>query len=80
MQRLTAVKPSTVQTPTGDRFGAIDDKGPEIDTVGSVRSQDADRGEAMRRLRARRMALLLMLLSGVFVIAIIGGTWLVLHG
>jgi hypothetical protein len=80
MQRLTAVKPSTVQTPTGDRFGAIDDTGAEVDTLGSVRSQDADRGEAMQRRRARRIALLLMVLSGVFVIAIIGGTWLVLHG
>jgi hypothetical protein len=80
MQRLTAAKPSTVQTPTGDRFGAIHDTKAEIDTVGSVRSQDADRGEAMQRRRARRLALLLMILSGVFVIAIIGGTWLVLHG
>ena len=81
MQRLTAAKPSTVQTPTGDRgFGAIHDTGAEVDTVGYVRSQDADRGEAMQRRRARRIALLLMVLSGVLVIAIIGGTWLLLHG
>ena len=80
MQRLTTVKPSTVQTPTGDRFGAIDDTGAAIDSVGSALSQDADRGEAMQRRRARRIALLLMVLSGVFVIAIIAGTWLVLHG
>jgi len=80
MQRLIAVKPSTVQSPTGDRFGTIDDTGAGIDPAGSVRSQDAHRGEAIQRRRARRIALLLMALSGVFVIAIIGGTWLVLHG
>ena len=80
MQRLTAAKPRTVRPPTGERFGAIEDTGAEIDSVGSVRPQDADPGEAMQRRRARRTALLLMVLSGIFVIAIIGGTWLVLHG
>jgi len=80
MQRLTTAKPSTVQDPIGDRFGAIHDTGAEIDTVASVRSLDADHSEAMLRRRARRIALLLMVLSGVFVIAFIGGIWLMFHG
>jgi hypothetical protein len=80
MQRLTAVKPKTVQTPIEVRFGAIHGVGADIETVGSVASQDDGSGEAMQRRRARHIALLLMVLSGVFVIAIIGGTWFVFHG
>ena len=79
MQRLTAVKPKTVKTPIEVRFGAIHGASADIETVGSVASQDDGSGEAMQRRQARRIALLLMVLSGVFVIAIIGGTWLVFH-
>ena len=80
MQSLNAAKPKTVQTPIEVRFGEIHDTGAEIETVGSLDSQDDEAGEAMQRRRARRVALLLVVLSGGFVIAIIGGTWLVLHG
>jgi hypothetical protein len=80
VERLTAVKPDTVQTPIGVRFGAIRDTAAEIDSVGSAASQHDLAGEAVQRRRARRIAFLLMVLSGIFVIAIIGGTWLVLHG
>jgi hypothetical protein len=80
MRRVETVKPVTVQATIDDWRMNVD--GTDLDTTAaaSERSQDNDADEAVLRRRSRGHALLLMVLSGVFVIAVIVVAWLMLRG
>ena len=72
---LESVKsPEPVETPIKNHYAAIDDASKPS------ASQDDQAGEAMLRRRARRLALLLMTSSGIFVIALAVGAWFLLRG
>lgn len=80
MRRLNSVTPVAVRNPIDARLTALSDTRAEIEPVACAASYEEGVHQAGKRRRDRRFALLLMLLSGVFVIACIGGAWLVLHG
>jgi hypothetical protein len=69
--------PESVKTPIRTRYAAIDDASKGADPSAS---QDDAAGEAMLQRRARRSALLLMALSGIFMIALAGVAWFLLRG
>ena len=74
------MKPESVETPIRNRYVAIDDARNGADPSASQYSQDDGAGEATLRHRARRLALLLMTLSVIFMIALAVGAWFLLHG
>lgn len=80
MQRLNPMKPESVETPIRNRYVATDDARKGIESSASQYSQDDGAGEAMLRRRARRLGLLLMTLSGIFMIALVAGAWFLLRG
>jgi hypothetical protein len=80
MQRLNSVTPVAVRTPIDARYTAVSDTRTGVDPVVRVASNEDGVLETEKRRRDRRIAVLLMVLSGVFVIACIGGVWLALNG
>ena len=80
MRTLNPVTPVAVPTAIDAHCTAISDTRAEIEPVTRVASNDAGVHEGEKGRRDRRFALLLMLLSGVFVIACLAGVWLVFHG
>lgn len=78
-QRLERMRPESVRTPIRNPHVAID-AGKAVENSASRDVRDDGAGEAMLRRRARRLALLLMVLSGVFMIALAVGAWLLLRG
>ena len=80
MQRLNSGTPVAVRDPIDTRYTAVSDTRAGIDPVVAVTVHEDAAEEAERRRHERRIALLLMVLSGVFVIACVGGAWLVLTG
>lgn len=66
------MKPDSVEMPTRNRYVAASDA--------SRRSRDDGADEAMLRRRARILALGLMILSGIFMIAVAVGAWFWLRG
>lgn len=79
MQRMNSVTPVAVRDTVDACSPAISETRPEIEPVVRVAPHEDGVLEAEKRQRDRRLALLLMVLSGVFVIACIGGAWLVLN-
>ena|SRR5580692_6741670 len=72
MQRLEPMKPDSVEMPTRNRYVATNDA--------SQRSRDDGADEALMRRRARILALVLMILSAIFVVALAIGAWFLLRG
>ena len=77
--RLESVKSVRDRTPIDDRR-VLADREVAIGTAVSAASHGDDGEDARLRRSARRFALLLMALSGAFVIASVVGAWFVLHG
>jgi hypothetical protein len=69
--------PESVKTPIRNRYAAIDDASEGAEPSAS---QDDAASEAMLQRRARRSALLLMALSGIFMIALAVVAWFLLRG
>jgi hypothetical protein len=80
MQRLEPMKPESVGTPIRNRYVVTDDARKGAEPSASRCSRDDGAGEAMLRRRARILALVLMTLSGIFMIALVIGAWLLLRG
>jgi hypothetical protein len=74
------MKPLSVEAPTRVQDAPVEGARIEVGPSTSQRAQDDEAGEAMLRRRARRSAFILMTLSAVFVIALVGTGWLLLHG
>jgi hypothetical protein len=70
--------PEPVNTPISNRYAALDDA--SNGAADSHASQHEAAGEAMLRRRARRLALLLMTASAIFMIALALGAWFLLRG
>jgi hypothetical protein len=66
------MKPDSVEMPTRNRYVATNDA--------SQRSRDDGADEALMRRRARILALVLMILSAIFVVALAIGAWFLLRG
>ena len=79
MQRVNSVTPVAVRSSVDARYTAVSHTRAETDPAVRVAPHEDGVLEAEKRRHDRRVALLLMVLSGVFVIACIGGAWLVLN-
>jgi hypothetical protein len=71
------MKPEFGETPVTNRYVAFDDARRE---AAPSASPDDGTGEAMLRRRARSLALLLMILSSLFMIVLAVGAWFLLRG
>lgn len=79
MPRLEPMKHKSVGTPIRNHYVATSDARTDDERSASQYSQDDGAGEAMARRGPRSLALLLMTLSGVFMVALAVGVWFVLR-
>ncbi len=74
------MKPISAEAPIRDRATAVRDAGADVGPFTSQHAQGDEAGEAMLRRHARRLALIFITLSAVFVFGVFGAVWFLLHG
>ena len=74
------MKPESVGTPIRNRYVATGDARSGAEPSAPQRSRDDRANEAVLRRRARILALVLMILSGIFMIAVAVGAWFLFRG